>query len=195
MNLLGAFAALSASVGTLDQVKARGQLICGANRRRLGPKGRARGGTLLHVLGGKKVSPQRAPRNTKLMYAPIPTQVEAAARQCIDAALQVHKSLGPGLLESAYEHCLAHELGRRGIKVERQLALPIVYEGERLDAGYRLDLVVDGCVIVEVKSLDALAPIHDAQVLTYLKLSGLRVGLLINFNVILLKQGLKRFVL
>jgi GxxExxY protein len=129
------------------------------------------------------------------MYAPIPTQVEAAARQCIDAALQVHKSLGPGLLESAYEHCLAHDLGRRGFKVERQLALPIVYEGERLDAGYRLDLVVDRSVIVEVKSLDALAPIHDAQVLTYLKLSGLRVGLLINFNVILLKQGLKRFVL
>jgi GxxExxY protein len=85
--------------------------------------------------------------------------------------------------------------GPQGFKVERQLALPIVYEGERLDAGYRLDLVVDRSVIVEVKSLDALAPIHDAQVLTYLKLSGLRVGLLINFNVILLKQGLKRFVL
>jgi GxxExxY protein len=85
--------------------------------------------------------------------------------------------------------------GPQGFKVERQLALPIVYEGERLNAGYRLDLVVDRSVIVEVKSLDALAPIHDAQVLTYLKLSGLRVGLLINFNVILLKQGLKRFVL
>jgi GxxExxY protein len=116
--------------------------------------------------------------------------VEPAARQCIDAALQVPRSLGPGLLASAYEHCLVDDLGRRGSEVERQLALPIVYEGERLDA-----LVVDRSVIVEVKSLDALAPIHDAQVLTYLKLSGLRVGLLIDFNVILLKQGLKRFVL
>jgi len=107
----------------------------------------------------------------------------------------VHKALGPGLLESAYEHCLAHELAPRGVEVQRQLALPVVYEGERLDAGYRLDLVVEGSVIVEVKSLDALAPIHDAQVLTYLKLSGLRIGLLINFNVVLLKQGIKRLVL
>ena len=112
-----------------------------------------------------------------------------------NSALQVHRALGPGLLESAYEHCLAHELSRRGVKVQRQLGLPVVYEGERLDAGYRLDLVVDGSVIVEVKSLDGLAPIHDAQVLTYLKLSGLRIGLLINFNVALLKQGIKRLVL
>ena len=107
----------------------------------------------------------------------------------------MHRALGLGLLESAYEHCLAHELARRGAKVQRQLGLPVVYEGERLDAGYRLDLVVDGSVIVEVKSLDALAPIHDAQVLTYLKLSGLRIGLLINFNVVLLKQGIRRLVL
>jgi len=98
-------------------------------------------------------------------------------------------------LESAYEHCLAHELSRRGLTVHRQVALPIVYEGEKLDAGYRLDLVVDSAVIVEIKSIDCLAPIHDAQVLTYLKLSGLRVGLLMNFNVALFKQGLKRFVL
>ncbi len=99
------------------------------------------------------------------------------------------------MLESAYEHCLAHEISRRGLRVQRQLALPIIYEGEKLDAGYRLDLVVEGAVIVEIKSIDALAPIHDAQVLTYLKLSGLRIGLLMNFNVVLLKQGLKRFVL
>ena len=98
-------------------------------------------------------------------------------------------------MESAYEHCLAHEISRRGLAIQRQVALPIVYEGEKLDAGYRLDLVVDGAVIVEIKSVDALAPIHDAQVLTYLKLSGLRVGLLMNFNVALFKQGLKRFVL
>jgi len=98
-------------------------------------------------------------------------------------------------LESAYEHCLAYEISRRGLPVQRQIALPIVYEGEKLDAGYRLDLVVDGVVILEIKSVDALAPIHDAQVLTYLKLSGLRIGLLMNFNVVLLKQGLKRLVL
>lgn len=128
-------------------------------------------------------------------HAPIPARAEAVARQSIDAALQVHRALGPGLLELAYEHCLAHELAQRGAKVQRQLALPVVYEGERLDAGYRLDLVVDGSVNIEVKSLDALAPIHDAQVLTYLKLSGLRIGLLINFNVVLLKRGLKRLVL
>ena len=129
------------------------------------------------------------------MHEPIPARTEAAARAAVDAALHVHKVLGPGLLESAYEHCLAHEISRRGLAIQHLVALPIVYEGEKLDAGYRLDLVVDGAVIVEIKSVDALAPIHDAQVLTYLKLSGLRVGLLMNFNVALFKQGLKRFVL
>jgi GxxExxY protein len=128
------------------------------------------------------------------MYAPIPARTEAAARVAVDGAFQVHKTLGPGLLESAYEHCLAYEVARRGLSVQRQVALPLVYEGEKLDAGYRLDLVIDGAVIVEVKAIDTLAPIHDAQVLTYLKLSVLRIGLLINFNVALLKQGLKRLV-
>jgi GxxExxY protein len=90
---------------------------------------------------------------------------------------------------------MAREISRQGLPVQRQVALPIVYEVEKLDAGYRLDLIVDGSVIVEIKSVDALAPIHEAQVLTYLKLSGLRIGLLVNFNVVLLKQGLKRFVL
>lgn len=130
----------------------------------------------------------------RAMYAAIPARAEAAARAAVDGALQVHKTLGPGLLESAYEHCLAYKIARRGLPVQRQVALPIVYEGEKLDAGYRLDLVIDGAVIIEVKSIDALAPIHDAQVLTYLKLSGLRIGLLMNFNVTLLKQGLRRFV-
>jgi GxxExxY protein len=151
---------------------------------------------LLRVLCGKnEFTTKNTKGAAKVGHDPIPPRAEAAARQCIDSALQVHKALGPGLLESAYEHCLAHELALRGAKVQRQLGLPVVYEGERLDAGYRLDLVVDGSVIVEVKSLDALAPIHDAQVLTYLKLSGLRIGLLINFNVVLLKQGIKRLVL
>lgn len=128
------------------------------------------------------------------MYAAIPTRTEAAARVAVDGAFQVHKTLGPGLLESAYEHCLAYEIARRGLSVQRQVALPLVYEGEKLDAGYRLDLVIDDAVIIEIKAIDLLAPIHDAQVLTYLKLSGLRIGLLMNFNVTLLKQGLRRFV-
>ena len=130
-----------------------------------------------------------------LQFQPVRRRRRGSASTRRSKCIQVHKALGPGLLESAYEHCLAHELAPRGVEVQRQLALPVVYEGERLDAGYRLDLVVEGSVIVEVKSLDALAPIHDAQVLTYLKLSGLRIGLLINFNVVLLKQGIKRLVL
>ncbi|MGA8171836.1 MAG: GxxExxY protein [Methylocystis sp.] len=122
-------------------------------------------------------------------------RAQAAARVAVDAGLKVHKALGPGLLESAYEHCLAYELTQRGVRIHRQIALPLVYEDTRLDAGYRLDLIVDEAVIVEVKAVDALAPIHDAQVLTYLKLSGLRLGLLMNFNVVLFKQGLKRLIL
>jgi GxxExxY protein len=129
----------------------------------------------------------------KAMHEPIPARAEMSARVAVDAAMHVHTALGPGLLESAYEHCLAYEIAQRGYAIQRQVALPIVYG--KLDAGYRLDLVADGVVIIEIKSVDALAPIHDAQVLTYLKLSGLRIGLLMNFNVALLKQGLKRFVL
>jgi GxxExxY protein len=113
----------------------------------------------------------------------------------VDAGLKVHKALGPGLLESKYEHCLAHELQSRSLSVKRQVALPIVYEGLRLEAGYRLDLLVEDAVIVEVKAVDALTRVHDAQILTYLRLSGRPVGLLINFNVELFKQGLKRFAL
>ena len=138
-------------------------------------------------------------KNTKdtkvISHAPLTQLAETAARQSIDAALAVHKALGPGLLESAYEHCLAYELTSRGASVRRQVGLPIVYGDARLDAGYRLDLVVNGAVVIEIKSVDALAPIHDAQMLTYLKLSGLRIGLLMNFNVVLFKQGLKRLVL
>jgi GxxExxY protein len=116
-------------------------------------------------------------------------RTQAAARQAVDAGLKVHRALGLGLLESAYEHCLAFELTQRGVRIRRQIALPLVYEDTRLDAGYRLDLIVGEAVI------DALAPIHDAQLLTYLKLSGLRLGLLMNFNVVLFKQGLKRLIL
>ena len=113
----------------------------------------------------------------------------------IDAGLKVHKILGPGLLESAYEHCLCHELSLRNIPVQRQVPLPIAYEGTNLDAGYRLDLLVANRIIVEVKAVEKILPVHEAQILTYLKLSGHRIGLLLNFNVPLFKHGLKRFVL
>ena len=102
--------------------------------------------------------------------------------------------LGPGLLESAYEQCLAHELTARGLRVQRQVALPIVFDGLRIEAGYRLDMVVDEAVIVEVKSVEALSRLHEAQILTYLRLSGMKLGFLLNFNAEQMRQGLRRFV-
>ena len=111
----------------------------------------------------------------------------------IGAAIEVHKILGPGLLESVYEECLSHELGVVQIPFERQKEIPIEYKGVKLSCGYRIDLLVDGRVIVEIKSCDTVLPIHEAQLLTYLKLTGLRVGLLINFNVSTLRNGIKRF--
>jgi GxxExxY protein len=127
----------------------------------------------------------------------LPESTERVGRAIIGAAIAVHRALGPGLLESAYETCLAHELDRRGNMALRQMALPVVYEALKLEAGYRVDLMVDGVVVVvvEVKSVDALAPVHEAQLLTYLRLSGRRLGFLINFNVVLLKQGVKRMIL
>jgi len=112
----------------------------------------------------------------------------------IGAAMAVHSELGPGLLESAYEACLAHELKDRGLGVERQKTLPLKYRDVELECGYRLDLLVDGRVIVEVKAIDALAPIHATQLLSYLRLSGCRVGLLLNFNVARLRDGIQRVV-
>ncbi len=112
----------------------------------------------------------------------------------IEAAMRVHSALGPGLLESAYEACLVYELRKAGFRVEAQVPLPVVYEDVRLDAGYRLDLVVEGRVIVELKAVEAIAPIHQAQLLWYLKLSGLKVGLLINFHVVHLRDGIERMV-
>ena len=113
----------------------------------------------------------------------------------IGAAIEVHRHLGPGLLESAYEECLCEELRSKGIRFQRQRPLPLEYKGKKLDCGYRLDLVVENKIIVEIKAVDGLAPIHEAQLLTYLRLSGKRVGLLVNFNVPLLKDGIKRMVL
>jgi GxxExxY protein len=112
----------------------------------------------------------------------------------ISASIDVHRTLGPGLLESAYEACLAFELAERGFKVEQQKALPIVYQQVKLDCGYRLDLLVEDAVIIEVKAVDRISPIHKAQMLSYLKLSGCKVGLLINFNVKILKDGIVRLV-
>jgi GxxExxY protein len=112
----------------------------------------------------------------------------------IGSAIAVHKSIGPGLLESAYEACLAFELADRGLSVERQKALPVIYRDVKLDCGYRLDLLVEEKVIVELKAIDRLLPIHSAQLLSYLKLSGCKVGLLINFNVKILKSGLRRII-
>lgn len=112
----------------------------------------------------------------------------------IGAAIKVHRALGVGLLESAYEACLAFELAEAGFSIERQKPLPLVYRDVKLDCGYRLDLLVDGKVIVEVKTVDKFAPIHQAQLLSYLKLSGCKVGLLINFYVMVLKNGIRRMV-
>jgi|ERR1700761_7830474 len=114
--------------------------------------------------------------------------------QIIGAAIQVHRELGPGLLESTYETCLCHELSLNNLKVERQKGIPIFYKGVRLDAGYRLDLVVEDQVIIEIKTVSELLPIHEAQLLSYLKQMGGGRGLLINFNVKLLKNGIRRLV-
>ena len=113
----------------------------------------------------------------------------------IGAAIEVHKALGPGLLESAYEECMSYELMLNKMRLERQKPLPVEYKGVKLDCGYRLDLVVENLLIVELKACDSLLPIHEAQLLTYLKLTNMKVGLLINFNVPVLKEGIKRLSL
>jgi GxxExxY protein len=116
------------------------------------------------------------------------------SHEIIRAALKVHTALGPGLLESAYQACLAFELREMGFRVETEVPLPVVYNGVKLDCGYRLDLVVEDLVIIELKSIDAIAPVHKAQMISYLKLSRKSLGLLINFNVTHLREGIKRFV-
>lgn len=115
--------------------------------------------------------------------------------EIIGGAIEVHRFLGPGLLEFAYEECLARELQLRNVKVERQKPIPIVYKDVKLDCGYRLDLQVESRIVVELKAIEALAPIHEAIILTYMRLSGCRLGLLINFNVPVLKDGIKRYII
>ncbi len=120
---------------------------------------------------------------------------EQLTEQIIGAAIEVHRELGPGLLESAYEQCFCHELHLRALPFQCQIALPVMYKGLKLDCGYRLDVVVDETVVIELKSVEQILPIHQAQLLTYLRLSGKKVGLIINFNVAVLKNGIVRRVL
>ena len=113
----------------------------------------------------------------------------------IGLAIEVHRALGPGLLESAYEACFCYELKANDVSYKRQVPLPVVYKSIKLDCGYRIDVVIDGLLVIELKTVDRLLPIHDAQMLTYLKLSGIRTGLLMNFNMPVLKDGIRRLVL
>jgi len=122
------------------------------------------------------------------------SNTEALAKEIVDCAYQVHRALGPGLLESAYQQCLFHELKERGLNVEKELPMPLVYKDVHLDCGYRIDLMINRKVLIEIKAVDALAPIHLAQTITYLKLSELSLGFLINFNVTKIKDGIKRVV-
>jgi GxxExxY protein len=122
-------------------------------------------------------------------------EFENISYEIIGLAIEVHKHLGPGLLESAYEECLIYELKQKGFKVERQKPVPVVYKEIKLECGYRIDILVEDKVIIEIKSVEAIAPVHEAQVLTYMKFAKIKLGLLINFNVTVLKAGLKRFVM
>ena len=122
-------------------------------------------------------------------------EFDELSNRIIGCALKVHKALGPGLLESTYEQCLCYELSKAGLRFERQKELPVKYEDVMIDCGYRIDILVEGRLILELKSVDTLQRIHEAQLLTYMKLSAVSIGLLINFNSVLLRDGIKRFVL
>jgi GxxExxY protein len=125
---------------------------------------------------------------------PVPKDVEAVGRVVVDAAFQVHSAFGPGLLESAYEFCLEHELTQRGHTIQRQLTLPITYRGLKIDSAYRVDILVDARVIVEVKAVESELPVHKAQLMTYLRLASMRLGYLINFNVPVIRLGIRRII-
>jgi len=118
--------------------------------------------------------------------------INELSSKIIGAAIEVHRALGPGLLESAYEKCLCYELNQRGLTFERQRSLPVIYKGQKIDCGYKLDVVVENTIILELKSCEEIEPIHKAQLLTYLKLSGFKLGLLLNFNVPFLREGIVR---
>jgi GxxExxY protein len=121
-------------------------------------------------------------------------ELEEVAKLIVDSAIKVHHALGPGLLESAYQECLAYELRKHGLQIGCEVSLPLKYDGLRIDAGYRVDMIVEKCILIENKTVDHLAPIHEAQLLTYLKLMDYRIGFLLNWNVVLMKNGIKRMV-
>ena len=131
----------------------------------------------------------------KKIFNPIPQEIESIGKKIIDSAYTVHKELGPGLLEKVYETCFCHELSKRGLNFHRQKDIPIVYDGITFKEGLRLDVLVEDIIICELKAVDILNPVWDAQVLSHLKLTGKRLGFLINFNVVNIGKGIKRFVL
>ncbi len=128
-------------------------------------------------------------------FTKVSPEVDKVAKDVVDSAFCVHKALGPGLLESVYEACMLHEIQKRGMRVERQKSLPVVYDELKIDAGLRLDLLVENEVVVELKAVEAILPVHDSQILSYLKLADKRLGLLINFNVPVIKDGIRRKIL
>lgn len=131
----------------------------------------------------------------RINYSPLSGKEEFIGKIIVDSALKVHKALGPGLLEKVYEVCLSHEIKKYGLDVKRQVDIPIIYDGLTFEEGLRLDLLVDGLVICELKAVDQINPVWEAQILSHLKLTGLRLGYLINFNVPIIKQGIKRFII
>jgi GxxExxY protein len=131
----------------------------------------------------------------KQIFQPVAPEVERIGKAILNAAFKVHTALGPGLLESVYETTIAYEIRKSGLNVATQVAAPIVYDGQKLESGLRLDLLVEKCVIVELKSVEIMNPVYEAQIMTYLRLSSVRLGFLINFNVKHLKDGIKRFVI
>jgi len=128
-------------------------------------------------------------------YLPLSEREELIAKAIVDCVFKVHKNLGPGLLESIYEVCLCHELAKNQLSYQRQVTIPITYDGINFEEGLRLDVLVEECIICELKAVEALLPVHSAQLLSYLKLTGHRLGFLINFNVPVIKQGIKRIIL
>jgi GxxExxY protein len=132
-------------------------------------------------------------KDTKMVEAP--NHLDSLGKKIVDSAFQVHRTLGPGLLESVYEHCIAHEIAKRGIAVKRQVSLPVVYDGETIDAALKLDVLVEDAIILEIKAVERVLPVHRAQLLTYLKLADKRLGFLINFNVPLIRDGISRLAL
>jgi GxxExxY protein len=121
-------------------------------------------------------------------------EIEEIARIIVDPAIRVHRNLGPGLLESVYQQCLTHELRKAGLRVDCEAWLPVIYDGIKIDSGYRIDMIVENCILVENKTVDRILPVHESQLLTYLKLQDYRLGFLLNWNVVLMKHGIQRMV-